>query len=225
MQQIPLYLKAIIPVAVFILMQIKPLGIWLKTVCTFFHETSHALTALLLGNKVKNIELHDTTSGVCTSTSKSKFKTFLTSLAGYSFCSFIPLVIIFVINNRYVQTSFLILAVFTFLNIILYIRGGYALVWSMVFACINLLLYWLPLSGAALIYVLYCYLWIVAIDNTASCTDLLKCALQKPKQSGDCANLQKITGIPAFLWAVIFFTINIIALYFALKEIFQIKIL
>lgn len=225
MQQIPLYLKAIIPVAVFILMQIKPLGTWLKTICTFFHETSHALTALLLGNKVKNIELHDNTSGVCTSTSKSKFKTFLTSLAGYTLCSFIPLAIIFVINNRYVQASFLILAIFTFLNIILYMRGGYALLWSLVFACINLLLYWLPISGTVLIYVLYCYLWVVAIDNTASCMSLLKCSLQKPKQSGDCTNLQKITGIPAFLWAVIFFAVNITALYFALKAIFHIKIL
>ncbi|MBQ2303107.1 MAG: M50 family metallopeptidase [Bacteroidales bacterium] len=138
--------RYIIPFVVVILLRIKPIGTWLATINTFFHEDFHALTALLLGNKVKEIEFDQKLGGSCSSLSTGKFKTFLTALSGYTGCNLMSLILIYAINHSRIEITFLLLAIFSLLIIVLYMRKPYALVWTLAFATANLICYMIPFS-------------------------------------------------------------------------------
>ena len=212
--------KFIIPFLVLILLYLKPTRRCLATLDTFFHESFHALLSLLLGNKVKEIQFKESIEGCCKSLSKSKFATTLTALAGYVGCSFFPLAIIYAIEHRNIEISFLIFAVFALVILILYIRNTFALVWTMAFAAINIACYMIPFSLHVKADILYIFLCIVVIENTMSLFQIAQLALTRPKNSGDCTLLHKTTHLPAFLWAVILNGINILAIYLIISRVF-----
>lgn len=212
--------KIVIPTLVLILLYLKPSRRCLATLDTFFHESFHALVTLLSGNKVKEIQFKDTVEGCCKSLSKSKFATTLTALAGYVGCSFFPLAIIYAIEHRHIEISFLILAVFALVILILYIRNTFALVWTMTFAALNIICYMIPFSLHVKEDILYIFACILVLENTMSLFQIAQIAFTKPKNSGDCSLLHKTTHIPAFLWALILNGINIFAIYLVVSKVF-----
>ncbi len=197
----------------------KP-GMWLNTLNTFFHESFHALVSLILGNKVKEIVIEKTTEGSCISVSKSKLRTFFSSLAGYIGCSLIPLLFVFCISKDISYYTILIITTYSFFILLFFIRNTYALVWTVCFSCINLALVLLPTSTYLKNIVLFTYSTIILIENTKSCFILLYLSLTKPKKSGDCTILAKITKIPAFIWGLVFNAINIAVIYKILHLVF-----
>ncbi len=220
MDSLPLAIRIIIPFILLGLCTFKPTANYLKSMDTFFHESFHALTALLLGNKVKEIRLKPNTEGVCKSLSRSKWKTFITTLAAYPLCSFLPLVLIYQITNQHVEITFLLLFIFAVAMLILYMRNSYALVWTITFASLNLLCYLTPLPKPVLVAVLYSFACLSAIGNTIACFDILKLSILSAKQSGDCALLAKLSKIPAFLWAIAFNCLNLWLVYHNFMAIF-----
>ncbi len=223
MDSLHLAIKILIPVLVLLLCYSKRTGNLIKSMDTFFHESFHALTALVLGNKVKEISIEPNTEGFCKSLSKSRFKIVLTALSGYLFCSFLPPALLYAIANSRVEITFLLLFIFAILMLILYMRNTYALVWTVSFAALNLICYLVPLSKSVAVSILYCYICISAIGNTTACLGVLKLSIVSPKQSGDCALLAKTTKIPAILWAVLFNGVNIWLLYHTAMAIFVVK--
>lgn len=205
--------RYIIPFIVVILLRIKPIGTWLATINTFFHEGFHALTALLLGNKVKEIEFDQKLGGSCSSLSTGKFKTFLTALSGYTGCNLMSLILIYAINNSRIEITFLLLAIFSLLIIVLYMRKTYALVWTLAFAATNLICYMIPFSLRIKACILYTYIIAILFENTIACFEILKLSFTNSKQSGDCSVLHKVSHIPPFLWAIIFNAINALTIY------------
>ena len=107
-------IKIIIISICIILSYSKKPGIWLNTLNTFFHESFHAIVALILGNKVKEIDFDASTEGSCTSMSKSKLRTVLCSLAGYIGCALISLLFILCIETQYVNLVFTVITIFSF---------------------------------------------------------------------------------------------------------------
>lgn len=220
MQTIPLFFRAAIPIVLLVLMYTKPLGLWIRSIDTFFHEVSHALAALLLGNKVKEIRLEQTSSGSCRSMSNNPLKTVFVALAGYTTCSLSPLLIKYLIEQHHMQIGFLLLTILAFSVLLLYMRNTYSIVWTTAFAALNLSFYLMPLPDIANIYIYYTYLCIIAIDNTTACLHILQLSIFTPSQSGDCALLGKTTHIPPLLWAVLFNAVNILILLRLMKAIF-----
>ncbi len=219
MEALSTWSKVIIAFIVLILMYTKYIGTHLRTVNTFFHETSHALIALLFGNKVKEINFNTDQSGSCLSISKSKFATFMTSISGYIGCSLIPLALVYAIEHRGVEITFLIIAILALITILLYIRKTYSLVWTMGFVAVNIICYMIPMTLLIKTYILYSIMILLLLSNTRSCFHLLYIAFVNPKQSGDCALLKKITHIPSLLWALLFNAINIFVIYKIFFEI------
>ena len=220
MDTLSLAKKIVIPTLVLILLYLKPSRRCLATLDTFFHESFHALVTLFSGNKVKEIQFKDTIEGCCKSLSKSKFATTLTALAGYVGCSFFPLAIIYAIEHRHIEISFLILAVFALVILILYIRNTFALVWTMTFAALNIICYMIPFSLHVKADILYIFACILVLENTMSLFQIAQIAFTRPKSSGDCSLLHKTTHIPAFLWALILNGINIFAIYLVVSKVF-----
>jgi hypothetical protein len=196
-----------------ILLYTKNIGIWFKTLNTFFHESFHAIVSLILGNKVKEIEFDLKAEGSCISVSKSKFRTILSSLAGYIGCALISLFFIFCISKDLSQLAITVISIYSFLILLLYIKKTYALIWTICFACINLLVILLPTPISIKNLILFIYATIILIENTHSCFIILYLSLFKRKKSGDCTLLAKITKIPPFVWAIVFNAINLWVVY------------
>lgn len=220
MQNIPLFFRVAIPMVLLVLMYTKPLGLWLRSMNTFFHESAHALTALLVGNKVKEIRLEPTAEGSCKSLSGNRLKTVFVALAGYVSCSLLPLLMLDMIERHHTEIGFLLIAIFAFAVLLLYMRNTYSLVWTTAFAALNLLLYLLPIPTAINTYIYYICLSVIATDNTAACLHILQLSLLNPSKSGDCAILGKTTRIPPLLWAILFNATNILVLIHLFKTIF-----
>lgn len=201
-------IKIIIISICIILSYSKKPGIWLNTLNTFFHESFHAIVALILGNKVKEIDFDASTEGSCTSMSKSKLRTVLCSLAGYIGCALISLLFILCIETQYVNLVFTVITIFSFIILLLYIRKTYAMVWTICFACINLFFILIPTPLYIQNYLLFTYATIILIENTKACFAILYLSFFKAKKSGDCSILAKVTKVPAFVWAIIFNVVN-----------------
>ncbi len=213
-------LKIVIALVAAAVCSLPVCNVWFRSFNTFFHESFHALTALVLGNKVKEISIDRSTEGTCKSLSKSKFKSLLVSLSGYTLCSLLPLGFLFVSRHDASRICFLALTIYALVLLILYIRNTYGCVWTLVFGLVNLALYLVPLSATVSAVILYIYVCLCVIGNTISCLDVLIVALTHPKQSGDCAILAKTTHIPAFCWAVLFNAVNVWAVYRLVWAIF-----
>lgn len=191
----------------------KKIGRLVGNLNTFFHESFHALTSLILGNKVKEIEFDNSAEGSCKSISKSKFRTVLCSLAGYIGCALLSLCLILCIEKSYTHITFILLTILSFLILLLYIRKTYAMLWTICFASINLFFILAPISLSIEKYTLFTYSTIILIENTKACFAILYLSFHKPNKSGDCYILTKMTKIPAFVWAIIFNAINSWVLY------------
>jgi hypothetical protein len=206
-------IKIIIITFLLIISYNKKFGRAIGNINTFFHESFHALTSLILGNKVKEIEFDTSTSGSCTSISKSKLRTVLCSLAGYIGCALLSLLFIFSIKVNQSHLTIAIISVFSFFMLLLYMRKTYPLVWTTIFACINLLIFLLPTPITIEKLILFVYSTIILIENTKSCLTILYLSFFKAKQSGDCSILAKVTKIPTFIWGLIFNAINTYVVY------------
>lgn len=213
-------IKIIIITICLLLSYTKKPGLWLNTINTFFHESFHALSALILGNKVKEIEFDAKLGGSCRSFSKSKFRTVITSLAGYIGCAFLPLFFLFCIENDLTHHAFLTTTLFSFFILLLYIRKTFSLVWTISFACLNLAVILIPLPLQIENTLLFIYATFILIENTKSCFTILQLSFTKPKQSGDCNILAKTTKIPALVWALVFNTTNTFVIYKILTKLF-----
>lgn len=221
METLSTWSKVIIAFIVLILMYTKHIGTHFRMVNTFFHETSHAFIALIFGNKVKEINFNIDQSGSCWSISKNKFASFMTSIAGYTGCSLISLALVYAIEHRGVEISFLVIAIVALITLLLYMRKTYPLVWTMGFIAVNIICYMTPMTLEIKTYILYSIMILLLLNNTISCFHLLYIAFVNPKQSGDCALLKKITHIPSFLWALSFNLINLFIVYkISLKILF-----
>ena len=206
-------IKIIIVFICLILSFNKKIGKIISNLNTFFHESFHALTSLILGNKVKEIEFDNSTEGSCKSVSKSKFRTFLCSLAGYIGCALLALVFIFCIKKQITHYTFIVLTFLSFFILLLYIRKTYAMVWTICFACINLIFVLAPTPILIENYTLFIYAAIILIENTKACLAIFYLSIFKAKNSGDCHIIAKVTKIPAFIWSCIFNAINLWVLY------------
>ncbi|MDP4267464.1 MAG: M50 family metallopeptidase [Bacteroidota bacterium] len=187
----------------FIIVRIPYIGKIFKVVNTMIHESGHAFAALLTSGEVLGIELFSNSEGVTLTKSKSFFSSFITSLAGYVFSSLCAFFSFYLIKKGHEQYIFYFFLSIALINIILWVRNIYGIIWLMVFG--------------GLIYYIYVYSndeiknitsiilsGILLTESIFSTIIIIIKSFTDPKSSGDAANLQKETHIPAFIWAIFF---------------------
>ena len=215
----------LVPVIVVSIIRLKPIDIVFRSLNTLIHELSHAIIALVLGEKVKQIKINEDFSGSCLTKSKSKFKAFLVSLSGYCLCALLSFLMIKYMNSSFNKYIFYSLIILCMIALIMYIRNSFGIIWTVGFLCLNLIIVLVPMAKNIYPHIIYIYANIIMIENFFSTLTLLHINILSSKKSGDSYNLQKSTHIPAMFWTIFFIVFSAFMIYKSYIHISQIFIL
>lgn len=186
-----------------IVTRVPVVGKYFRSVNTMLHENGHGFMSILTGGTIEKINLFANTEGVATTGSRWWLGRVLTSLAGYPFASFMAYVFyLFFVNEQY-SILFYGLAGIVVLNLILWVRNIYGVIWLISFAAILWGLYYLGNP----MYIEYSLLFIGAIllvDSIASSLVIFVMSVKTPNDAGDTTNLRKSTMISARVWGLVF---------------------
>jgi len=185
-----------------LLTRIPVLGKYFRSVNTLVHEAGHAFMTLLLSGEVIAVNLFADTSGTTVTKAKGKLPQALIALAGYPISALTGWLCLFLLYKGYNLYILFILTSIALIIMILSLRNMYGLFWAGTFIVLNLLLIYF--NNRTLIYTFAAfYSVVIFMDAIMSSIVLLILAIKQPKKAGDATNLQKITKIPAAIWAIL----------------------
>lgn len=183
-----------------LLTRIPVLGKYFRSVNTLVHEAGHAFVTLLLSGEVIAVNLFADTSGTTVTKAKGKFAQALIAISGYPLSALTGWACMYLLSKN---LNLYILFIFTSIALIIMIlslRNAYGLFWAGTFIVLNLLLIYF--NNKLLIYSFATfYSVIVFTDAIISSVVLFVLSIKQPKKAGDATNLQKITKLPAAIWA------------------------
>lgn len=197
---------------------IKPLKIF----TVFLHELGHALMAVIFGYGIQDFKVNFNESGHTIALTKGWLSSFMISNGGYLGSVLFALLILYLKRTpfkKYILGSLAIL----FLAVSIKFSGfSFALLFSIIFAAVVLVLYMLQkdklddwvidiLGIASIAYAVY---------DTFVDTILLQINIQLNLIPGwnektvltDAMQLAKMTGIPAIIWGIIWLAVAVIAI-------------
>ncbi|MEH7418873.1 M50 family metallopeptidase [Neobacillus drentensis] len=179
----------------FILIHVPIIGNYVKIINTLIHETGHAIIALF-GGKVETISLFMNSEGATISDQSTWMGSFLTSLAGYTFASFMAFLSFWLLRRKKEILLIDILLAFIFFNLIFWLC-------SFAFAFLFLLI---KGSKGVRDHILLLIAAILLVDSVQSAYEILFLSVLQPQAAGDAANLARLTGfLPAVFWGLFFF--------------------
>ena len=187
----------------FLLPRIPVAGKFFNIINTALHEFGHALMALLTGGSVERIELFNDTSGTTTTKSDSKVGAFLVSLAGYPFAASVAWLAFYLIGQDAEKGLVIGLSMLFVLMLLFWIRNWYGVLWVVLFCAVNCVLLYYG-NASHLHYAALFYAAVVLAESVTSSITIVVLALRDGDRAGDATNLAKLTGLPAFLWALLF---------------------
>jgi len=198
----PTLIFYILLITALLLTRIPVLGKYFRSVNTLVHEAGHAFATLLLSGEVIAVNLFADTSGTTVTKAKGKFPQALIALAGYPVSALTGWLCLFLIYRGLYLYILFILTSIALIIMILSLRNAYGLFWAATFVVLNLLLIYF--NNKTLIYTLATfYSVIIFADAIISSSVLFVLAIKQPKKAGDATNLQKITKVPAAIWAIL----------------------
>lgn len=204
------------------LLYIPYLGEFLRAFNTMIHESGHAFMTLLTSGKVDSIALFANTEGVTKSYTSSWFGSVLISLSGYLFSSFTMFLMALMWKKERYKTIALLLGVLSLVNLVLWVRNLYGLIWVSIFT-IGIFYLIKSKNKEIIAYVTLGLLVILLTDAFRASFDILQLSYKLPLEAGDATNLSKLTFIPALGWGLFFFIQNGILLFFSIKNILKKK--
>jgi hypothetical protein len=185
-----------------LLTRIPVLGKYFRSVNTLVHEAGHAFVTLLLSGEVIAVNLFADTSGTTVTKAKSKFAQAIIALAGYPVSAFTGWLCLSLLFHGYYLYILFILTSIALIIMILSLRNMYGLFWAGTFVVLNLLIIYF--NNKTLIYSFAAfYSVIIFTDAIISSIVLLVLSIKQSKKAGDATNLQKITKVPAAIWAIL----------------------
>ena len=183
--------------------RIPVIGKWFNIINTAIHELGHALMALILEGNVKKIELFNDASGTTTTSTRTKFGSFLVAFIGYPFSSLVSCFVFYLLSVGYEKGFVISISIFFLFMLILWIRNIYGAIWILAFCTVNGYLIYLNnveyIKIAALLYAVF-----IAVDAVFSALTVLFLSFKQKEKAGDATLLKKITGVPAFIWGLLF---------------------
>lgn len=192
---------------------------------TFIHESSHALVALITGGSVQSLTISSDGSGVVYSSGSSLLGTLFTSSAGYLGTTFFGVLLLFLMRRNVSSHK------------VLFVLGGFigliTLVFGVIFPVFNIFSLNVSLSSQAFTIVVGALLSVglmalalyasTKVANWAIAFLAIQCLLNAISDlktvlfinsplsgsdiQNDAGNMAAATGIPAFLWVIIWIAI------------------
>jgi hypothetical protein len=182
----------------------------LRLFVVFLHELSHGLAAVLTGGSIERIELQAQEGGFCVTRGGSRF---LTLSAGYlgSLAWGVALLLLGA-RTRLDRPVVGAMGLLTLLVTVVYVRGLFGFLFGLLAAAALLATArWLPAQASDLL---------LRVVGTVSCLyavwDIASDALLRDIPGSDANALGQLTGIPGFLWAVLWIAVAVVVTGWAL---------
>lgn len=207
----------LIPILVVICIRLPYVQTILRPLYTLVHEFSHALTALVLGNKIKEIEIKPDCSDSCSSLSKNKLRSFIVSLVGYTVPPILSCLILAHLTSSFLKPIFIVFTVFALIALVLYIRKTFATVWTIGLCMFQIAVLCVPWLESRMVYILYLYASVLLVESLFASVTLLYINLINARKAGDAYNLQKISHLPAIFYSVLFVGVSLWCIYRAFQ--------
>jgi hypothetical protein len=199
-------------IACFLICRIPFVGIWFRMFDTLMHETGHALAAFLLNGQVDKIELNSNLGGKTVYKSKSSIVAFIVLLLGYPFSTWFGTLFIFFIHKQLFIWVFYSLAFVMVMNLILWVRNAFGIIWLLLnIAGLLLCYYYLDDFWMALITLSISGIMIV--ESIYATFQLMISSFKSKSNGGDHQQLKQLTKIPSVIWAIVFFASSLFSLY------------
>lgn len=178
---------------------------------TVVHEFGHAIAALFLGGKVQGIKINSDGSGVTMSGHEVNMSyipvRIVTLLSGYSFPIFLGIGLLWAWFNNYIVAGVITLAIVSLLSFV-FLRNFFALFVMVLFSAITVGTFFLPWTGYP--YMLASVSLVFLILGLKDAGQISKAVFQKrPELNSDFNLLRDQTHIPAQVWVIIFWAIQI----------------
>lgn len=194
-------------------------GVFFRTVNTLLHESGHALGAILTSGEVIRIDIKKDTSGVAQTKSNSRFRAFIVSIAGYPFAALAGSFLLALAINEQNRLVLLILLSIMLIDLMLFVRNAYGIVWLLIFSTLLIFIAWFQHSLLTHLFVLF--ICMIAFTETFwSTITVTILGIMQPRKSGDPWNMQKTTGIPAAFWALVIFAMVMWIMYYTISHYF-----
>ncbi|WP_044478118.1 M50 family metallopeptidase [Paenibacillus antibioticophila] len=197
------------------LTRLIPFSSWFRMLDTMIHEFGHAIATLLVSGRVLRIELYPDHSGVTYSVITSGWSQLIVSLAGYITASLFAVALFYSYSRQKQGQGLMIITALALVSGLLFVRNGYGLIWLLIFIALNLL--FLVIGGRirSFYYLLLAFLCLE--ESVMAPLTLLLLAVSRPGSAGDAANLAALTGVPAMVWALLFFVVAVLCARAALN--------
>jgi hypothetical protein len=209
----------ILLITALLLTRIPVLGKYFRSVNTLVHEAGHAFATLLLSGEVIAVNLFADTSGTTVTKAKGKFPQALIALAGYPVSALTGWLCLYLLYKGYNLYILFILTSIALIIMILSLRNAYGLFWAGTFVLLNLLLIYFNNRPLIQVFATF-YSVIIFTDAVISSVVLLVLSIKQPKKAGDASNLQKITKIPAAIWAILLLVFTLFISWLSVNHYF-----
>jgi hypothetical protein len=186
------------------------------TVHTLVHESGHAIASLLTSGKVYSISLYRTTEGVAYTSSRSWVSSVIVTYAGYTFASVVSVLSFYLIAEGHVLVLFYSFLGLAIINLLLWVRNFYGVIWLLFFigSCVLLMYFQLRLVKEIVVYFLSS---IVLVHSLLASITIFLLSMSNRQNAGDAYGLQKLTYIPAFVWGFLFFFQSVSSAYYIFR--------
>ncbi|WP_379144125.1 M50 family metallopeptidase [Paenibacillus sp. sgz500992] len=201
------------------LTRLIPFSSLFRNLDTMVHEFGHALMTLLLSGSVLRIELYADHSGVTYSAIGAGAQAILLSLAGYPLASLFSLLLFYLYRRNRLQWGLMLSTAIALIMLILYVRGGFGMMWLTGFIALNLAMMFLWPKISKYYYLFLAFLTLE--ESVVGTLFLVSSAAFTPSRAGDAANLARLTPLPAIFWAVLFLLFSLLCAKGALGFLFK----
>jgi hypothetical protein len=185
-----------------------------RSVITIVHEAGHALTAVLVGRRLRGIRLHSDTSGLTVSRGRSEGPGMVcTALAGYPAPSLLGLAFAGLLAAGLV-TGPLVAGVVLLAGVLIMVRNVYGVVSVLVTGAVLVGVLWL---GSAPVQAGFAQLitWLLLFGGLRPVGELQRKRWRGRAYDSDADQLARLTGAPGFFWVSSFALIGVGALVLA----------
>ena len=202
----------------FILTKLPYAGKYFAVANTLIHEVGHQLASLVTFGKAHHIELFSNTEGVAFTSHRFWIGSFITSIAGYVFSSFMAFTFFFLIfKKRYNIVIYMLLTILG-ISLVFWVRNWYGLFWIITFSTGFVWLLW-KTRGPVVEYAVLFLVSIIFIESITSAFEIMYLSFIAPSQAGDASSLSRLTYIiPSQVWGVLFFTQSLFFGWFAMRN-------
>lgn len=202
---------------------LRHIGRYFSNLNTMFHEDGHALMGLIVGKGVNRIELYTNNEGVAVTAtyagSRGWLPRVIIALAGYPFSSAMAYLFFYLLVHHHYDWLFYGLGSVVVINLLLWVRNGYGIVWLFSIGLILGGIYYLQ-DPQLVRYSMMFVGALLLVESLFSAFIIFVLSIKYPNDAGDATSLKQLTHLSARFWGFLFFAQAVYVAYLIFQLIY-----